>query len=453
VSRINDLFFDSDGLLDVFCGWEKKLLRFDSLGATQSEVAFPLCETESSVAVDGLGYIYVTLPSEHRVVKYSPRGETVASFGKYGVNLGEFSQPHGIAATADGSLVVADTFNNRVQVLTLTAPPVLLPEVSRFGMRFSARGETARKAQQRIDLLKENANWESVFSSFAVSAGFAAAWVAGHIMAAPLEIQASQADANAAVETDPVKKTDYEKEANDKWVAFNMMTLGTALSGSVGAGYLTWGILSAIDKASAERRAISQIQGLSMDEEYEFDRAAYRSLKSSESIGFWTGVIPPIIPLLAGIGAAVSLPVDINVFTITMAAGIGIPPIWSHLYSGEFHLGLLVSGLVADALCAGGMLLMTGIDFTVPSSADLGSPIAVLNDAWKTLPGWIGPYMIAAGIGVRLAAGVYDMQNGWIAAKDNNLYRALKRKKPEVSMQILPGRRWGETGIALCLRY
>jgi hypothetical protein len=63
-----------------------------------------------------------------------------------------------------------------------------------------------------------------------------------------------------------------------------------------------------------------------------------------------------------------------------------------------------------------------------------------VNTLWKSLPGRIGPYLLAAGLGIRLAAGLYDANGGWIAAKNNNLYRAIKKKTPEVSLELLPGR-------------
>ena len=46
-------------------------------------------------------------------------GEVINRFGKYGSEQGEFDRLEGLALTQDGHIIVADTFNDRLQVLTI----------------------------------------------------------------------------------------------------------------------------------------------------------------------------------------------------------------------------------------------------------------------------------------------------------------------------------------------
>ena len=46
-------------------------------------------------------------------------GEVINRFGKQGSEQGEFWYPEGVALTQDGHIIVADSFNNRLQVLTI----------------------------------------------------------------------------------------------------------------------------------------------------------------------------------------------------------------------------------------------------------------------------------------------------------------------------------------------
>ena len=52
----------------------------------------------------------------NRVLKFSPTGELIKSWGKLGTGPGEFDQPHSLAFDSKGRLYVADRNNNRIQV-------------------------------------------------------------------------------------------------------------------------------------------------------------------------------------------------------------------------------------------------------------------------------------------------------------------------------------------------
>ncbi len=56
--------------------------------------------------------------ASHRIVRFDRTGKYLGEFGKKGSGPGEFIQPHALALTPDGNLVVGDRSNNRVQILT-----------------------------------------------------------------------------------------------------------------------------------------------------------------------------------------------------------------------------------------------------------------------------------------------------------------------------------------------
>lgn len=54
----------------------------------------------------------------HRIVRFDRTGKYLGEFGKKGSGPGEFIQPHALALAPDGTLVVGDRSNNRVQILS-----------------------------------------------------------------------------------------------------------------------------------------------------------------------------------------------------------------------------------------------------------------------------------------------------------------------------------------------
>jgi DNA-binding beta-propeller fold protein YncE len=51
-----------------------------------------------------------------RMVKYSPDGKFLMTWGHHGSGQGEFNVPHGLAMDSAGRLYVADRANNRIQI-------------------------------------------------------------------------------------------------------------------------------------------------------------------------------------------------------------------------------------------------------------------------------------------------------------------------------------------------
>jgi streptogramin lyase len=76
------------------------------------------------VAVDASGNVYITDETNDRVLKFSPDGSFLSSWGTLGSGPGQFNFPEGIALDGDGNVYVADNFNNRIQELSANGQPL-----------------------------------------------------------------------------------------------------------------------------------------------------------------------------------------------------------------------------------------------------------------------------------------------------------------------------------------
>ncbi len=69
------------------------------------------------------GGVTVADTLHHRLVTFSDSGQPRATFGTFGLGVGEFRYPMGLAVSADGRLLVADASNHRIVLVTKTAFP------------------------------------------------------------------------------------------------------------------------------------------------------------------------------------------------------------------------------------------------------------------------------------------------------------------------------------------
>ena len=70
------------------------------------------------VVINKRGEIIVTEKSRYRVIVFSPSGEKLRSFGRYGEGEGQFIDPRGVTVDGEGNILVADSSNHRIQKFT-----------------------------------------------------------------------------------------------------------------------------------------------------------------------------------------------------------------------------------------------------------------------------------------------------------------------------------------------
>ena len=85
------------------------------LEAKDENVAFNL---PSDVALDRDGNIYILDSGNHRIQKFGPDGQYLATIGRKGQGPGEFVYPESIEIDESGFIYVSDPNNQKIQVLT-----------------------------------------------------------------------------------------------------------------------------------------------------------------------------------------------------------------------------------------------------------------------------------------------------------------------------------------------
>lgn len=72
------------------------------------------------LAVDSEGNVFVVDRGNHRVQKFSKKGDFLGKFGSSGSGASNFNQPNGITVAPDGTILIADRNNARVSIWTDT---------------------------------------------------------------------------------------------------------------------------------------------------------------------------------------------------------------------------------------------------------------------------------------------------------------------------------------------
>ncbi len=83
-----------------------------------------------SVVIDEAGRVIVSDTGNKRIVIFDDQGKYISQFGTTGMQPGEFNEPTGLAIGPDGTLYVADAWNQRIQAFTPTADGSYAPRNS-----------------------------------------------------------------------------------------------------------------------------------------------------------------------------------------------------------------------------------------------------------------------------------------------------------------------------------
>ncbi len=105
-----------------------ELVALDNYGSTKGVAVaeWELVATESllnlpqGLALDAHGDIYIADTNNNRIVKLSPKGKVLATWGKKGSKPGQFVKPWAVNLDRHGNIYVADTYNGRIQKLSPT---------------------------------------------------------------------------------------------------------------------------------------------------------------------------------------------------------------------------------------------------------------------------------------------------------------------------------------------
>ncbi len=113
------LLSEDMGRVYVYDSQERYLFKFGKKGGSTAKLSRP-----RGIAVDGGGKrIYVIDYMRHTASAYSNDGQFLFEFGGKGWGKGWFQYPTDIAVDTLGNVLVADTFNHRVQVLKIQETP------------------------------------------------------------------------------------------------------------------------------------------------------------------------------------------------------------------------------------------------------------------------------------------------------------------------------------------
>lgn len=100
-----------------FSGDGKLLLALGQIDKPGTGTDPPQFDQPTDVAIGPQGEIYVADGyGNSRMVKFSPEGKFLTTWGQAGEEPGQFHAPHQVVVDPDGQVIVADRDNNRLQV-------------------------------------------------------------------------------------------------------------------------------------------------------------------------------------------------------------------------------------------------------------------------------------------------------------------------------------------------
>jgi DNA-binding beta-propeller fold protein YncE len=91
-------------------------------------------------AVDQYGFLYVLDASNGKVIEQDPSGAILGKFGSLGKGTGQFKKPDSLTVAADGSVVVMDTGNNRIQRIDVANKLKTVPLPANLATKLSVSG-------------------------------------------------------------------------------------------------------------------------------------------------------------------------------------------------------------------------------------------------------------------------------------------------------------------------
>ncbi len=437
-NQLSAVFFDEDNILHLFFPSLGTLVQLTALGEPRSEIQFQGVHEGVHIAVDGLGYYYFTFPEEHLLRKYSPKGELVSEFGTLGKKDGEFNTPKGIAADMEGTVFVADSMNNRLQVLSLTAPPLLLPEVTQYGESFSRRTESSTDAVKRFEKVQTGKSILWTTAKFVLPLG---------IMASSFGLSyldgifyRNSMFALADFESLPYSAENEEliQQSNSNMAVARLFRYGGYAVMGAGSYWLADSITKTIDTAVQKKRTIRYLQSFDMDKDYIVDEEKFRSPQTAFILGLTTGLLPPLVGGATTLALSLIPSVSPEISHLVSACFIAIPPIFAYTYGGQISWGNFVTGILADLLAVTSYFMARSehqkIYYeSIENYADRGQQY--MDESFSYA---FSNYFLFGALVMRFVAGFRDFQEGWKRVNEYNTFEAVIERPSPLSMDIVP---------------
>lgn len=126
-----------DGAVFVADTWNHRIQKFSPAGEFITMWGyFGQAETPTgfwgprSIVIDQMGRVFISDTGNKRIAVFDEQGNFIAQYGTTGMQPGEFNEPTGLALSTDGTLYVADTWNQRIQSFTVTVTGNFTPITS-----------------------------------------------------------------------------------------------------------------------------------------------------------------------------------------------------------------------------------------------------------------------------------------------------------------------------------
>lgn len=137
---------DRDGNVLVTDAGSGRVLKLGKDGTVAGSIGSGFSDL-GHVAVDSAGRIYVAQAGPNSIQVFSPNGELTATWHRErGAAAGQWGGPESIAAQSDGTLVVEDWRNRRIEILSPSGQTALT-----FGRKGSGPGEFTNTAGLYVD--------------------------------------------------------------------------------------------------------------------------------------------------------------------------------------------------------------------------------------------------------------------------------------------------------------
>lgn len=113
LSGVHGIAAGQDGRIDVADRSNRRIQVFDAKG-TSIDV-WPNLRQPNDIFISADDTVWVVDGTNARLLQFDKNGQRLYFWGTYGMQPGQFSEPHQISIDSEGSLYIADSFGGRTQ--------------------------------------------------------------------------------------------------------------------------------------------------------------------------------------------------------------------------------------------------------------------------------------------------------------------------------------------------